>query len=92
MERVIAAIRKEVSLCAGASPVPHQGLLALLLTDFLLTQSLLNLLSTASWRGVWNLLDLQVLALYGSLSTTRGCLLTCGLSLLLPKQPSLRDT
>ena len=36
--------------------------LGVLLVDFLFAQTVINLLSTAAWRGVWNLWDLY---LYG---------------------------
>ena len=38
--------------------------LLLLLLDFVFTQTVLNMLSTSAWRGVWNLWDLY---LYGGL-------------------------
>ena len=37
---------------------------ALLLLDFVFTQTVLNMLSTSAWRGIWNLWDLY---LYGGL-------------------------
>ena len=30
----------------------------LLVIDFLFSQSVINILSTASWRGVWNIIDI----------------------------------
>ena len=36
----------------------------LLLLDFVLTQTVVNMLSTSAWRGIWNLWDLY---LYGGL-------------------------
>ena len=38
--------------------------LMLLLLDFVFTQTVLNMLSTSAWRGIWNLWDLY---LYGGL-------------------------
>ena len=40
----------------------EHGQLGVLLVDFLFAQTVINLLSTAAWRGVWNLWDLY---LYG---------------------------
>jgi hypothetical protein len=48
--------RKEA---AGLAPTPAR---LLLLLDFCFTQTVVNLLSTSAWRGVWNLWDLY---LYG---------------------------
>lgn len=38
--------------------------LMLLLLDFVFTQTVVNMLSTSAWRGIWNLWDLY---LYGGL-------------------------
>ena len=51
-------VAKPSSVRQDAGP----GHLLLLLVDFLFAQTVINLLSTAAWRGVWNLWDLY---LYG---------------------------
>jgi len=56
--KVTTVICKDISKALGVST--HTSGIKLtfyLIVDFLFTQTVINLFSTASWRGVWNLLD-----------------------------------
>ena len=49
----------DIGHSVGTEIVLSSGNLALWLgLDFLFTQTIINILSTASWRGVWNILDI----------------------------------
>ena len=49
----------DIGRSVGTEIALSSGNLALwLIIDFLFTQTVINLLSTASWRGVWNIIDI----------------------------------
>jgi len=78
-----AAIREvRLSWGGGGSP-PQKNFFLWLSLDFLFTQTVVNLLSTASWRGVWNLLDEAVTKDFGSVETLNGLLVSCLVGVLL---------
>ena len=53
------AVNKDISKSIGYRlDLSMEKVIFLSLVDFLFTQTWVNLLSTASWRGVWNLLDI----------------------------------
>ena len=80
METLFRVVSNDVLLSVGSSgEVPAKGFFWLLTLDFLFTQSIINCLSTASWRGVWNLIDLGVVHIFGSLHTSSGLFTTCSL-------------
>jgi len=69
---------REVRLSwGGGSSPPQKNFFLWLLLDFFFTQTVVNVLSTASWRGVWNLLDDAVTQDFGSLATLNGLLTSC---------------
>ena len=68
-EEEVARKDEEKTMAKNAEPKQQKWScspkdLMLLLVDFVFTQTLLNMLSTSAWRGIWNLWDLY---LYGGL-------------------------
>merc|ERR1719209_186162 len=84
MDCLKKSLIREVRLSwgGGANP-PQKNFFLWLLLDFFFTQTVVNLLSTASWRGVWNLLDDAVTQDFGSLATLNGLLTSCLVGVIL---------
>ena len=76
------SVSRDASLSTGANIDGNRFFLFLFL-DFIFTQTVINLLSTASWRGVWNLLDLAAIRLFGSLSSLPGLLASSSLGVFI---------
>ena len=53
------AVNSDISKSIGSRlELSVEKIIFLTTVDFIFTQTVINVLSTASWRGVWNILDM----------------------------------
>merc|ERR1719369_1330820 len=86
MASFIRAINKDISKSIGYRlDLSTEKVIFLSLVDFVFTQTWVNLLSTASWRGVWNLLDILLAGETGLWKDApyTDCAVTCSLAAVL---------
>jgi len=81
--RAVADISRDVTKSVGHSvSLPLAKLCLLLSTDFLFTQTFVNVLNVMSWRGVWGLHTMWMGIVFKDSSNFVACLATCGFAFL----------